>query len=513
MPKWSRLHGSLSVRIPLRASMAILKSLEQHRKFLWWGIPESLVDGREFWLSRVEPTGRPAGMDIDVLAIAFCDIFFVEEFEQLKDGLQKLSNSCGERLRRNDLHAWFQQARTSSFGGSSIRLGYFFIGQLKPRRPSSLAHNAFLCLKHLAPSVVALTWLVTPSSTFTKRFHAIIDKDAYPDATLILTRHGFSVASISNPVFARQKEIDSLFLSLNQEVVSISRTYLRAGMSIHGPLASVEALAINEPLDFFPANSEEVKDEPKLRKEFWGGLGFQRFITPIYAGDDFRIYPVNRGRNSHSISYQSILSLTDFATRQKRDTDIRHELRHRHLYFLDEFCPVLALIHFHRVIQKELLDSRMYVTPSLREQTHGIAPALSMESGVARLASLSGLHFQQLRVTEELSDKHGKDWLFGELRGINRRERGGKISGELVSDLLWQLDSLREFNTSQLELLRSSFRTLLEYKNVLTNHRVSVWLIVLTVLLLLLTSVLFIPEAERASILRFALKSLGWNTE
>ncbi|MFN0157090.1 MAG: hypothetical protein ACKVRP_03340 [Bacteroidota bacterium] len=452
-----------------------------------------------------DETACPEGIDVQILALSFSDLIQLEEFDKLEVGTKKLLSSYRSKFppwEEKKTQEWFREVRRRTFGSASSTGGYLDFRGMGSQSPIAEASYAHFRLYHFAPSLISLCLTIHPSDEFQKMFRSLIETNARPRPSIgrFSLRRGIQEWSYGSAVSVRMEEIDKLFMDINKHVVKFLRQNLGVGLSRFGPLPFVPVFRTNESLSIFPIKwNEEDKQNPKLRSSFWHSLSLNPFDQyRTYSGGSFHINMVERAKNNHS-QYNVLISEPDYReTRKLGDTDdVNHEMFSFFRFFLENLSSLIALGHLMKRFEIEIIKLRDILAPALSGQRLGRIGPKSLRTGFKRLATANGLNYSQTRVISEIGENFVRRLLRMDLAGVIRRGSENDKKDEFVDGLVWRIESASTFNKAQLDILKKSFEEMIAYRASRVNVRIQIWMTVLTILMLVLTFVLLIPETKR----------------
>lgn len=501
------IRRSIGSRINRRLTEILLKAIDGKDEILGRKLPKNLIRFRDhcLWYRDREPTKCPEELEIKVLNVAYCDLFFVEDFGHVKEGIERLNKEYGSkifRVKEEEVETWFRNAEACSMGhAASHRFGYFHLQ--KKHSLCKLVGDIFFETKQFAPSVIALTIIVYPTEEFHNQFQRIIGTNSYPIVQSIYKfRYGLIESSIRPATVKKMLEVDHLFSEMNREIIKLLKKYIGVGLCQYGLLPSVELLTVNQPLSFFSQNREDIKDDSIMRRGFWTGMGLDVYSSLVYTGESFKLYRVDRTSSDKIETYQIIQSFPDFKFRINGE-ETESEISHHFEYLLPEICAIVAMKQFSHNLESEIVSLRNKITPYLSDQTRRGVNIINLRRAVSKLANISGLLFQQQRLISETNDKFVKHILTYDLKGITRQQNSEKDTAEFYDDMLRSIERKNNFLKSQLDILKTSFQDLVSYKSLRANYTIQILLFILTLITVILTIALLIPETKRNQLLRY----------
>lgn len=459
---------------------------------------KNLKSEAEFYFdqSRIYPTKCPDDLNIKLSRIAFSDLFFDEEFDGLERGLLKLISDCKLRISITDpkrITEFFKNTRNRAFNLASNQYLYLNLGQINN---IELCNMAYVKISHFSPSLISLSISIKPSEKFNSIFNSLIKTNAVADTFIsrIDLKRGVIWGGWKTSVSKRQKEIDSLILTVNKEVVKIFRKYFKCGLSKYGPLPFVEVFTINESIDYFKED-DNTKEDNILKRDFLRSLGMNLDKRLSYKNDWISINFLDRERNYKLTSYQALLSIKDYYSVNKKNKDNDPDrLNYRFKYALLDLLTLLSMIHFFKYIEKKIIITKNIISPILRSQIRSKIKIGSLKKGLKKLTYINGLIYQQNLVKDGIKEKISKYFISNEIPKLLRDNNN--LSDELFS----YADKIYEYNNQFLSKLKENMNNLLAFKSTSINHTIQVMLILLAVLTLI---IVFIPIEIRNKIFNF----------
>lgn len=481
------LHYSLSVK---RSKLAAIQSLQMHAQYV-------------FDLHEQDLTACPEGIDVKVAQIVFGELYFIEDFEKVAGQLERLNRNLSPRFfirEQGEIKKWFESVMARSFPSGTMRLGPWLFSQKQPKKSSPSCKSILAELNHVSASLVSLAIIVEPSSAFDKSFQSIISKDSSPenDISGFNLFRGITRVSTSPAIKTRKSEIDDLILAMNNEVVTLLRSEINAGLCLVGPLPSIEVLTIDQPIGFFKTSADERRKDKRFRRGFWTGLGKELHSDHGYFSDIFHIYKVIGRGHYELLRYQLVISQKDYKAGPGADNDFI-KLKHHISYFVFGLMPLIVVRHFVSNLQKKILAARNDLNPAIVEKATWKHVFPFLGKIITRISLINELRFQHVRLCAELADQFTRNNLISTVGEVTRQKYSQNDKGNLASDLFWQIDEANSFNVAQLDVLKSSYETLLTYKSAKATY-------VLNFILLVLTFAVLLPEKIRDRVWDILLK-------
>lgn len=189
----------------------------------------------------VDAAELPADLRVKPFAVAYADLFFVDEYPALRRGLRRINRDFHSSLGLSDPSDWVGNAQARAHGtGTTVAGGI----ELRDDRHSCLA-RIDLVLAHVTASAIALIAYARPTIGFIEEFATLLHSPTMPDIRLKFPRHRFLGYTHFPAAKHRAEEVRELFNAANREVCLLFRSYFHAGLSLRGPLPSIEAFTVS----------------------------------------------------------------------------------------------------------------------------------------------------------------------------------------------------------------------------------------------------------------------------
>jgi hypothetical protein len=165
----------------------------------------------------------PDSLRVDLVKVAVSDIFFAEDFEKLQVGLNRLFKEFPPYIEIHtlqDLNIWFKEiAKVEAQGGyQRINLGLLTLN----KKISAYFSDIHLNLFYYYPSIIILTACGNSSIDLRNRFTNLTRSNPKSELEVNLLRDFLGWSRISGMI-VRKRQIDELFMEINQSIVQLFR--------------------------------------------------------------------------------------------------------------------------------------------------------------------------------------------------------------------------------------------------------------------------------------------------
>lgn len=509
MMNWPQPELSLRKKIRLKISAWILDQARRRKKSERLPLSSLQSLAENTWKSK--DLVCPDNINLMIRSIVFYDIYSVEEFDKLSDGLIRLYKRCQfpqgslarhtESIHSKDISQWIQQAQVEMMSAGWRNGGFLHLA-------GNYCDHGNLYLANIGPSHISLTLIVSPTDHFQKKFHDIISSQPSNDLVLGFRATGFPRfkmssyriawrtfgmrSSSTSPDYIRHRELDELMLSMNKEIVTLFRKYIRAGLSMYGPLPSIEILTTDETLRNLSARQLRKKTNEELSSlnlRFWNTIGFDALSFHPYFWRWLIFYPAYRSQHYSMHNYQILASRTDFRRSRdhKDEKELDEEILYHLRYRLPQICALLSVEALYRQLKRDIIAARNRLAPTISKPSIKRFAIGSFRRGTNWLARLNRLHFQQDRIWSELEHSRTRSALKERVRGGRRHafQKGPRV--DFVDDWSSFIETMKYSNDQQLTLVKSAYEDHFKLRQALTTNTLQIVAIALTILVILLS--------------------------
>jgi len=239
-----------------------------------------LFESLQFYSKRREErklskTACPENIYIDLFSIAYVDSYFIEEFEQLEYGLEKIilkyQSSFNYHRDYDRVRKWILECSSKSYGHGTYNIGWFSLKDEYKKEFKFLFDSFQIHLSHVSPSIISLIFIAEPSIIFKDKFHKIITTNAKEELNIkrISRKSGIASISFMPENMVREIEIDEFFLEANKCVVKFLRKNIGIGLALNGPLKNIEVLKLKQSLKIFPETTQYDRKEFGIYEKFF----------------------------------------------------------------------------------------------------------------------------------------------------------------------------------------------------------------------------------------------------
>ncbi|MFC1672417.1 hypothetical protein ACFL01_04710 [Planctomycetota bacterium] len=401
---------------------------------------------------------RPADVTIQPALSAYYDVFFTEDFDMVERGLASLLNEATSPLhslpfRGGGLASIFEGSRGNPTGTSWHNIGHLCFEKYPAEIRTFRALDVELL--RLSPSCIALFISSFPTDAFRQRFLRIINKDVDRKRVIHLTKL-FPLKLLLEdlmPLAMRRRELEELFLEMNQELVSVLREHIHRGWSSHGPLPSVEVFSCE-------AMGTAFHDREQ-GSQFWRSLGLE-YLEGFHYSDSsglFLVPPRSIAKDAISSPHRCVVDVKSYLSDEKLRFigDHEHALHYHVVETLRGLVPMLALREHAICACESLSDLRERISPSLAASRWFLRKIQILWHLFRVPFRLSELRFKCERMKGCSESDFSSVSNAGKLRRTTRR---WSDDGLFADDLRFQVDHLWAHLDKQLSILHDAYREL-----------------------------------------------------
>lgn len=439
----------------------------------------------------------PPDLKIELEKIYFSDLFFSEEFSSLRQGLKEIYNQHSafvpdQNSERIDL--WFNSIQNSESNSSSIYLGWLVFKEDN----AIFFDKAQISLCYVEPSFISLSISIEPSSIFKDKFNKLIRRIplAQHEITSINFRKSFVSVKTYSPFFTQKIDLEKLFLDFNKNLVILFRAFFKSGLSVFGPLPSIEILSINSSLQEIPRiPSPRMPKSMMSCRYFLQSIGYPFQGQAIYKYEDFlEFYEITRNELFYpaSSTYQMLVSkaglekLEDSSIEMMFGSPIFHEL-----FF------AFSIEHFYKTLKNLIVNLKSELDPALSGQLKGERFVERFKLNISKMVVLNAFQFHHSRLWTGIDDFYLWEYIGFQTKLFVASDNKRNDPENLLMFLKTRTDADKLFCSEQLSFLRSSYDNLLTYKVMSLNfwfQNITLWLSLAVALLTILT---IFPEDSR----------------
>ena len=472
-----------------QTSRGFIQVLQETRKHQWETSKEAYERSRP-----------PEGVEMDFLYFRLVEMFQLEDFESLKDGITRLIPGLKDDLLSYGFLANFERQAESIHGGSQMRLGYLFrdrkqrnIGmdpyRIMPELPEEV-HFIVLDAHKLLPSVFAVTFDVHLSDEATRHLVRLQDRRYLPRLKLRkavpwkLWEHGFSETDANMEM---RRTILEWLAALRGRVELCLKPFINGHFmrSSSGKPARLPAIEVYG-LKGVPEEVEPFYRWTKGARWWLDSLGFDFVFNTYSDGSLVFIRPRDENRLGLSSDFgQPAFRLVVLWEPYLRSADTglhggdeKTTVIHKTRYVLTALLPNVALLRF--------LDSVQTSIEKIRRVSY-----LTMKSGrrLGRYLKLSATIQRESMLLERISLDVGqqKQVLDHKMKGLETLEfivnpADKKKRGDLRDDTNKTIEHRMSLLKSQLSLVRTSSTEFVTLQNMRAIYRLQWYVLVLAII-------------------------------
>jgi hypothetical protein len=451
----------------------------------------------------------PDRLKVDIVQVGFSEIFFVEDFEQLQKGLNKLFKEfpapVGTSNREEELNNWFEAI--SKAGPQSE---YKILGNLsfKKNDVSAYFSGISLALYYYSPSVIILTMRGHSSGALKKRFSSLIRSSNKSE--LVIKKFGFSSGRISTKVTPgirmRKQQLDEFFMEVNQAAIQILSRHLNSVLPRYGSIPMIEILETN--LDFRQIPKEGNYEHLQSSKEIESSLLFLESIgyplgsrQTVYAREKWWfLHEISRKdkRCSNYIDYQIFVSETMFSDEQTKNssTSPTDKLRDK----INAALLWTSLRQFYTHLNTRTASAKQVLESSFGTRKKGFNRR-NVSRSMSAILELNDLDFKH-KIIQKMLDDHCDVLEHFNAGAISRDLNEDPFKVLWVSDINSDLKRKGDSYEKQSSSLKIFYETLVSHETTLGNHELQSAanrLSCVAVLLAFLSVILQIPSLSSKS--------------
>lgn len=461
-------------------SCRLIKSLQSHTKYREEGL--------------LYETACPKDLQVGLFSIAYIDSYFVEDFEKLEYGLEKVvtkfSDSFYIPIDFNKIKEWLMECSLKSYAHGTYNVGWFSLSENTKKDFNYYFDSFQIHLSHFSPSIISLIMIVKPSQKLRSTFTEMISSNAKQELNIkkISLKHGITSCSLMPGGMVREIEIDEFFLDANKYVVKFLRKYVGAGLAPKGPLKNIEVLKLKQSLKIISQNDI-------CQKNFFNTLGKMFYHLPYYT-DWYQLYQIKRSKHYNFDNYQALLSETDYIANIKEEKleDIEDKIYHHFTFILTELGTLLSLESMLDDLNKTVINLRNKLTKHILDRSVIKLSKNSVIKDSLQFALLNETHFKYQRIYNELDKDFIKRFFSRDTKDLNRDKYKDDGKVHFTEDIFMMIDKKTKFIENQIQYLKTSYSDYIHLRFTKSNYNFQLILIILTIVLAVLTSLLVIQE-------------------
>lgn len=516
---WPELHPPLKRRLHLQISNLLLEfgNFLSRRNSKWFKRLQHEAEHEPY----APDSCPPEGADIELERFLYGDLYPVEDFDELKFGMDQLfraHESTFPTYRSERWHEWVEQRKDEVGGVATSSVGYLDLSDactfLKDCHVTAFGIEGY----------VFLGLNFTPSEECRDEFEDLVTERSETTSILTLPNLFKPIFNLSLFSWVRyslgfrresesavlRREIDRFFLRCNREVADLLGSHIGSGLSPESPLPSLEIISTDIPrnqlLSYREEKRKENSSEQSLRHQFWTSIGHRPPLINPWRWEWGQLYRTRRSDEYKSRGYQMVVHRPDLVELEDYRIDDREpgeEATHFGLalraYLTDRtgrFGALLAIQEQFLRFRDRLVNLRNLLSPQLRNRS-GIGLLLKVvRKGTEVLSDLNAVRFSQKRLWSQVEKRRVRGWLFGSLHGAKRSKRDSKETVDFVDDWSDEIETLRNENQSRLERIESAYDKLFSIVNARVTFLLQITVVGLTFLLLWLTFLMVLSRSS-----------------
>lgn len=480
--------------------------------------------GNDGKIRKYDLSAIPSNLTVRPLEIVYSDLISLEDFSKLEQGLIKLIRSQGAWFsvrEAKDIAGTFRDIRSRRNGGW-YNIGWLDFEKSKRVRQGesriSLAQTAHLELSLITSCMLALTITVIPSELFQKKFASIISTNERQKTIIdkYCIRNGVRAARMISGQQQRERQINSLFLCIQKQIVQLLRNHIRAGMSQLGPLPSVEVFVTNRHIDNAIPMIQSVSNMTPEECGFWRTLNINLDSSVTHYKDWLTIYQTTSRQKEPDVVWRALVDKEQFLASESLD-GYGNDESHAMTSVLADSMGIGCLALMAAVMEQ--YEKFVSQISQIRDQLSPILAGNYRKFRIGRLSQIFRLE-TKIRTLRFIIDRLQNEIRMQDMslhfqsNGFNSLQRKKVYDDEeqvsLVDDLYYRMNKIREFATSQLGLLADHCKDLINAQMIRSNastqskvFRLTLVIAVLTIVLVILTWEM-IPIDRRSKLLDYA---------
>jgi hypothetical protein len=482
----------MKLRIPEKVRIALA------RKYLDWS--ESLPEFGGGWIREFQDLRRhqremsdedykrsrpPEGTTVEYLSVRLVEVFHLEDFDKLRDGLMRLLPKLASEISARNFSEEFARRADSISGTSSQMLGYLvrnkgtlLLGFSPYREIHDLppeVRGIEIELFKILPAVYALSFDVHLTDEATKRLISLQDRRYLPTARfekLVPWRAWDGGMTENFPQHEMRSAVLGWLEELRGRIEGCIRPYLSGYFTRHfsgrtARLPAIEAFAIKGAPEEAAAFDTWAKDA----RAWAESLGF-RFTYRAYR-DERQFFIPSRDeweRERETAAHRLIVLWEPYLksidpSRVERDerAAIRNQLR----YTMRALLQRIVLVEFLDAVEKNVERLRRVSFGSMTARRR-LGTYFKLSNTVQRetmLLNRASLEFEQ---NKSLVSSHMQELRdLKEVGGGSDKERPGGLAGDSVREIEYRINLLN----TQLAHIRNSISEFLELQNMDALYR------------------------------------------
>ena len=252
----------------------------------------------------------------------------------------------------------------------------------------------------------------------------------------------------------------------------------------------------------------QASEMPIKERSFWRTMKMSPDWPFAYKKDWLVLYLPEEGRSTSQLDhpYRALIDRRLFQQVESLDGhgNLEDAMAYQLFYFFTGVGAPVTIIDFLRKTAEEAASIRQYMVPPLtRARRYWKTPLRTLFKRKCRLDIQS---FSCESIVNELKKEDSVDLSFDyEIQDLKREGNGEGDTASFLDDLVWQIEHESKLIARQVNLLRSYYHDLIEYKSLKVNLSLQRILVVLTGVLVVL-AVLAMPENIQALIYGFVCR-------
>ena len=471
--------------------------------------------GKEQQPKDYDTTRKPDDLEFGLIEIAYFELFFVEDFAKLQSGLNSLLDRYGYLVPPNKKKIEeFFNSLASDYSSRWWKVGFLnFDSEKKASTYSQYFKRAHLQLLHFIPSAVILIVSVIPSVAVQKRFSRLVATDAKKRQiiTQFSLRRGITGFEILPASRVRQEELEDILVELKKKVTQLLKDSVGGIFATTSPpLPSLEVFYFEGGKRGTTEQTEQLteltqaSEMPIRERNFWRMMNMSPDWPFAYKKDWLALYLPEERRTTSQLDkpYRALIDRRLFQQVESLDGhgNLEDAMTYQLTYLFTGVSAPVTIRDFLGKTSEEAASIRQYMVPPLTRVGRYWKTPFEISILFKRKRRLDIQSFSCERIANELKKEDFVYFSFDYEIQYLRRERnreGGTVS--FIDDLAWQIEYKSKLITRQVNLLRSYYQDLIEYKSLKANLFLQRILLVLTVLLVVL-AVLAMPKNIQALI-------------
>lgn len=423
-----------------------------------------------------ERSRPPNGTEIVYLYFRLMELFHIEEFKSLQEGLIKLFPGIESSYRREDFSTSFRRFSESISSGGI----YYSLGIIYREKGSGFLPKAFREIKSLPHEIehINVSYQKILPSLIVVSLHVYLTKEAIETLRNLqqgryfrrvrfkslvpwrLSGYRFSQESVDN---VKSEKLLSWLGNLRLRIEENIKPYI-CGYFLKQDLVQTSRLPVIEiyGLKGLPVKEEDFRTWHKEARNWWKSLGFN-FFWDVYGNRKLLFTWPGAFKHQGSNAYRCVVLWQAYIDSLDRNNFCNDKLATA--FALDAFLPCIVLIEFYKAAKRNVEELRRSVFESMKRRRF-------FRFRLNKLINLNNTVMHELMVQERISMEfnESRNEIQDEMRSyddivkikLDTDEKGGQcLRAELMNRVVFHIARLNK----HFSLIKKSFSEFLSLRN------------------------------------------------